>query len=236
MFTKRPLPFSDFLNSLQTFDILLMHGLHASSLAVETVEGANWSHSAIVVVAGDLNLPGIHPETRLLWESNTQDPIDDVILNVSKQGPQLTRLYDRIVYNTSVKYDSDVAARKLYLPQPITQHQIAILEAVIKETHSANFPQEGGPGMEEMMNFIIGRFKNLPVTDNTFFCSQLVAHTYKALGLLTQAYVDNSYAPLDFSEKLDVSLLTGWLGREIMLDTKTIPLWNPNAHDSASGS
>lgn len=225
MFAKRPLPFADFISSLQTFDILLMHGLFPSSFAIESVEGSNWSHSAIVVLAGDLNIPGIDPTTRLLWESNIQDLVEDVLLREPKQGPQLTRLYDRIVYNYSVKYDSDVAARKLHLPQPVTTQQLAVLAEVIQETHSATFPGTPTDGTGEMMNFVAGRLKNEPVNDNTYFCSQLVAHTFKKLGLLTQQYVDNSYAPVDFSEGLDVSLLSGWLGKEMVLDTTTIPAW-----------
>jgi hypothetical protein len=44
--------------------------------------------------------------------------------------------------------------------------------------------------------------------------------------------VSNSYAPADFTEDVDVSLLKGaWLGREIYLDVSTIdpapPDYNP---------
>lgn len=233
MFNKRPLPLPDFLANLQTFDIILMQGLFKSSLAVESVEGTNWSHSAIVVVAKDLNLPGIDPTTRLLWESNVLDnkedslrfkPVDDVILKKPKDGPQLTKLADRISHNVSANYDSNVGARKLTLTR--TKAMFDKLNDVIKATHSASFPvgPDGDSGDGEMLNFIMGRFKNAPVTDNSFFCSQLAAHTLKALGLLTQAYVDNSYAPVDFSAALDVSLLKGaTLGPEIMLDTSTVP-------------
>ena len=221
MLEKRPLPFNDFVSSLQTFDIVLMHGLFRSSLTVEAIEGCNWSHAAIVVIAGDLNLPGIDPDTRLLWESNLHEKVKDVILNVTKDGPQLTRLADRVSYNFSVKYDSDVAARKLFLNrQP---EMFAILKKVIENVHHYGFPTFPDPGDGEMTDFVMGRFKNLPVGKKTFFCSQLTAHTFKALGLITQQYVDNSYAPVDFSESLDVSLLDGWLGREIWLDTDTIP-------------
>lgn len=225
MFNKRPLPLTDFLASVQTFDIILMHGLFPSSFATETIQGSNWSHSAIVVLAGDLNIAGLDPATPLLWESNVDSAVVDILSGAPKQGPQLTLLYDRIVYNYSVKYDSDVATRKIHLPQPITTVQLGILNDVMQAVHSATFPGTPTDGKEEMLNFMTGRFMNEPVTDNTFFCSQLVAHTFKALGLLTQYYVDNSYAPVDFSEALDVSLLSGWLGREMWLDTNTIPAW-----------
>ena len=233
MFNKRPLPLTDFLANLQTFDIVLMQGLFKSSLAVESVEGTNWSHSAIVVVAKDVHLPGVDPETRLLWESNVLDnkedslrlkPVDDVLLKKPKDGPQLTNLSDRISHNISFNYDSNVGARKLSYTR--TKAMFDKLNKVIKAVHSASFPvgPDGDSGDGEMLNFIMGRFKNVPVQDGSFFCSQLAAHTYKALGLLTQAYVDNSYAPVDFSAALDVSLLDeATLGPEIMLDISTVP-------------
>ena len=232
MFTKRPLPLNDFLNNLQTFDILLMQGLFKSSLAVETVEGCSWSHAGIVVVAKDLGLAGIDPETRLFWESNVKDvkggniqipPVNDVILGVPKDGPQLTNLSERIWHNINLNYDSNVGARKLTYER--TSAMYATLNDVIQQVHMDTFPKspDGDPGDGELQNFIMGRFKNLPVTDNSFFCSQLVAHTFKALCLITQAYVDNSYAPVDFAEALDVSLFNGAsLGREIMLDISTV--------------
>ncbi len=229
MFAKRPLPLTDFMATLQTFDIVLMHGLFPSSLAIESIQGADWSHAAIVVVAGDLNLklPNVPPTTRLLWESNINDTVVDVISNAPKDGPMLTRLSDRLSYNLSVKYDSDVAARNLHLTR--TPAMFGLLKTVMADARKGHFPGTPGTGpnsdngMGEMMNFMMGRLKNQPVTDNTYFCSQLVAHTYKALGLLTQAYVDNSYAPVDFADALDVSLLAGWLGRERLLDLTTVP-------------
>jgi hypothetical protein len=233
MFNKRPLPFPEFLENLQTLDVILMHGLFASSLSVESVEGCDWSHSAMVIVAKDIGLTGIDPETRLLWESNVLDipedakrinPVLDVILKVPKDGPQLVKLSDRISHNITTNDDSDVGARKLYIERKLDMY--ATLNQVIQSVHSCHFPvsPDGDPGDGEMNNFIMGRFKNLPVTDNSFFCSQLLAHTFKALKLLTQQYTDNSYAPVDFSEALDVSFFNGaWLGREIMLDIKTVP-------------
>lgn len=87
MFIKRPLPFPDFMASVQTFDIILMHGLFPSSFATETIEGSNWSHSTLVVLAGDLNIAGLDPATPLLWESNVDSAVVDVLLGVPKQGP-----------------------------------------------------------------------------------------------------------------------------------------------------
>ncbi len=51
------------------------------------------------------------------------------------------------------------------------------------------------------------------------FCSELVAGTYEALGLLTGTHVSNAYAPLDFSDDGYAPLLQrAWLGPEMYID------------------
>lgn len=220
LLSKRPLPWDDFMANLRTGDIVLMHGLFKSSIAIELFEDSRWSHSAIAVRAADFGpIPGVDPSEVLLWESNLGEVVVDVLDDKVKDGPQLVRLSQRISFNMSKKYDGAFASRGL-LPGSAPP-SIPILKQVIDKIHGDHFPPipEG-----ELAGFTDGRMWNKPVTDNTYFCSQLVAHTYKAWGLLTQAYVDNSYAPVDFSSSLDVSLLSGaWLGAENTLDTATIP-------------
>lgn len=53
------------------------------------------------------------------------------------------------------------------------------------------------------------------------YCSELVAATYKELGILTQNHVSNAYAPGDFSDKGTIRLLkSGWLGSEMFIDMR----------------
>jgi hypothetical protein len=107
---------------------------------------------------------------------------------------------------------------------------IETLNQVMKDTHPCGLPIVNGQYLE-LPYFLMGRFQGQASPPGTFFCSQLLAHTYMALGLLTQQYPDNSYVPADFTESVDVSLLNGaWLGREIYLDTKTIPTNTNNFH------
>jgi len=48
------------------------------------------------------------------------------------------------------------------------------------------------------------------------YCSELLALTYKNLGLLTQRHVSNAYSPKDFSDDGDIRLLQGaWLMNEM---------------------
>ena len=220
LLSKRPLPFPDFLKNLETGDIILMHGLYFSSLIVEGIEDCHWSHAAIAVRPADAGINGLPDDTVLLWESNIVTPVEDVILKKVKDGPMLVDLRERIRHNYSTKDDGDFAARKLMCNKS-ADFKVQ-LRQIIDDVHDCHFP---AVPVGEMGHFITGRTENKPVSDNTFFCSQLVAHTFKKMGLLTQQYVDNSYAPADFSEKLDVSLLNGaWLGGEILLDKNTIAL------------
>ena len=98
------------------------------------------------------------------------------------------------------------------------------LKQVIEDTKEGKLPYSGRDQTTELTNFLMGRFYNKPSKEGEFSCSQLIAHTLMSLGLLSQYTVSNAYVPADFTEEVDVSLLKGaWLGREIILDTSTIP-------------
>lgn len=225
MLSKRSLPLGDFLANLQTFDIILMQGILATSQEAEALTSSNWSHVGMVVVAGDLSVPDVDPKTRLLWEANTPDNVCDVLLKKPKLGPQLTVAEDRIKNNFAVQFDGTFGARKLMITR--TPSMFETLTTVIHDLHPAVLPvgPDGNNSEGLLLSFLAGRFQNQVFSSGTYFCSQLVARTYMDLGLMTQAYVDNSYAPVDFTEALTIPLLNGaWLGPEVLLDNKTIPL------------
>ncbi len=221
MLTRQSLPLNDFLSNLESFDIILMKGILVTSLEAQTLTSSTWSHVAMVVVAGDFGLPGIDPNARLIWEANTADTAIDLIYKTLKEGPQLVYLTDRIIHNYWKKFDGAYAARKLMYPR--RQEMIDTLKKVVAETHDCVLPIVDGQYLE-LPYFLMGRFENKQSPEGTFFCSQLIAHTYQALGLMSNYYVDNSYVPADFTQDVDISLLNGaWLGKEIYLDTNTLP-------------
>jgi hypothetical protein len=221
MLNRQPLPLTDFLSNLETFDLVVMKGLLVTSQEAQAITNSNWSHVGMVVVAGDLQIPGVDPTARLYWEANTADTATDLLSNTIKAGPQLVLLSDRIQHNFWVKYDGAYMARKLMYNR--TPDMIDGLKAVINDAKNGTLPYTGRDQTAELTNFLEGRFYNIASAAGQYSCSQLVAHTYMALGLLSQYYVSNSYVPADFTEEVDVSLLKGaWLGREIYLDTNTI--------------
>lgn len=218
---KQTCSFKEIKAYLQTGDILLLHGLYPSSHIIQMAEGSLWSHAAIIVRARDIqeyyNL-NLDPDTLLLWESNVKNekmPVKDVILNKEKTGPMLVKLEERLNNNFITKDDSKCAIR--YLNHTRTPEMFLQLTRTINELHKAEFPKLKG----ELFDPIKGRVFNKKTSLDKVFCSELVAYTYIKWKLLSSNHPWNSYFPVDFSEKLSVSLLQrAFLGNEIMLDTK----------------
>lgn len=206
--------FEEIKGDLKTGDLLLMHGLHASSRVIEMVENSPWSHVAMIVLAKDIDVDA-GGENILLWESDTQSPVKDVILNKAKSGPMLVKLSERLKYNFTHGEDSKLSVRMLHTDR--NQEMFDLFKKVIPEVHQAVFPDM----YHEMLNPAKGRFLHKKTSLDTLFCSELAAYTYIKLGLLTTIHPVNSYSPLDFSDQLSVGLLKrAWLGNEIHLNLK----------------
>jgi hypothetical protein len=227
--TQTTMAWDDWFANLETGDILLAQGELESSFMIEAIFDCQWSHGAIIVIAGDIGLTSVPPETVLCWESNILVPanpgnyfIPDLILGEPKNGPIIDDLKRRISCNFNMNDDNNYAHRKLNFQR--TPEMFATLNSVISATHSAGFPSLG---KAEFTNYLIGALFNLPVTDGTYFCTQLLSHTYKAWGLLGPEKVDNAYCPANYGDnKHQISFLQGaTLGPEILVDPNTIPAY-----------
>lgn len=210
---KRPTAYSELKKHLKTGDVVLMKGRYPSSHVIEAFEGSDYSHAALIVLASDLGLTSC--EDVLLWESNVQTDINDVILNKPKSGPQLLNFHEKVLYDLEHKLDSKVAIRHLYCN--CYDKIVSGIKEAINEVHGAVFPDL----YHECHDPLEGRFKNIQTPYDTIFCSELVAFTYVKMGLLSSINPTNSYFPVDFSEKVDVGLLErAWLGKEITIEAK----------------
>jgi len=87
---KQTTGYQSIKDDLKTGDIALMHGLHFSSRCIESLEGSNWSHVGIIILAEDIGLD-VGEDNILFWESDTPNPVNDVIKGVSKSGPMLVK-------------------------------------------------------------------------------------------------------------------------------------------------
>lgn len=226
MYSRLPLDLDSFLGNLDTFDLVLMRGMLTTSIEAEAITNSTWSHVGMVVVAGDIGIKEVPEDTRLFWEANTADTAADLLSKEFKAGPQLVRLEDRIVHNYWVNYDSAFMARKLHFPR--NPGMIESLKKTMDVAKNGTLPYTGRDQTAELTNFLMGRFYNKASTPNTYSCSQLVAVTLMNLGLLSTHYVGNAYAPSDYTDEVDVTLLKGaWLGNTILLDNTTIPPKDP---------
>lgn len=226
IFKKQSTSYADLKNNLQTGDIVLMKGLYPSSHIIELVEHSEWSHAAIVVLAKDIDFESDDPV--LLWESNIKqgkkeyqnEKVIDLLTegkNDDKNGPQLVSLQQRMQLNYKHKDDGKFAVRHLYTER--NQQMFDTFKEVMKTYHKSTFPTT----KQEMEDPILGRFKGIQTSTDHIFCSELVAITYMALGLLSNFHPSNSYIPADFSEAMSVGLLKrAWLGNEILIDTKSL--------------
>ncbi len=220
MFAKRPLPWLDFVASLETGDVILMQGTAPPAVNEEMLLSSTWSHVGMAVRASDLSISVPDSCGVLFWESNQDPAVTDVILHEKKPGPVLAPIEERFTYDLAQHLVGKIATRKLHVTH--RSQLIKPLSDTIAEVHSAGFD----PVAETvLLSFILGRTANQPGTGKTFLCSELLSLTYQHMGLLTKQYVPNSYAPADYAEALDVSLLNGaWLGRETFLDLTTMPV------------
>lgn len=215
-FKKQSTLFQEIKGDLKTGDIVLMHGIHLSSRLIEKIEDCPWSHAAIIIKGSDIGLD-VGENDLLLWESDTETPVDDVILKKPKPGPMLVKFEERLKYNFTHGEDSKCAIRHLYTERTKSMFEV-FMQKTLKQAHEKNFPDH----IHEFTNPLRGRILKQDTGLDTFFCSELVAFTYKNWGLLTSSHPMNSYAPGDFSETLSMGLLKrAWLGNEIELEINT---------------
>ncbi|NME69198.1 hypothetical protein [Flammeovirga aprica] len=214
---KRKTTYEEFTENALTGDLFFMHGTYKVSRISEIVQRSLWSHSSIIIRREDVEgfLPLVdHEDPLLLWESNLRTPVIDQLTGVTKSGPTLVSLKDRLVYNYKMRYDTKFAYRPLYTDRSIQLYQD--LSASILKMHGGDFCK---PVSRYITNFKQGRLHNVEINDNTYFCSQIVAQSYIDIGLLTDYYPANSYAPIDFTPKRSTLLKNrSFLGDEYRLD------------------
>ena len=184
-------------STFNTGDLLLCHSTPDTDPIggeIERVTGSLFSHMAMVLRAGDGSLSA--------WQSIAPDGV-----GVSPLLPFLQQ------YQASTKTPVPViCVRRLAIGKG--KLDPAKLQQFIKSVNGRPFC-----GIFAFLeNILRGRF-GLDPLDDSFFCSQLVAATYQAIGLLHTKHPANWYAPASFSEE-DVHLqleLGASLGEQIWL-------------------
>jgi len=203
---------SEMLPHLQTFDILLMHGLHLLSNTIEFLERSEWSHCAMIVRSADIGIDDPdHPV--LIWESTRERTVADAVLGHDKRGPMLVDFSERIGTDTVDGSHSLIAVR--YMTVERTGEMLGALKATIEESHGADFPSYVNVFEDVFRSRYLGR--PVPAHEN-FFCGELIAHTMVRTGLLPNDLDPSSMEPKDFSSKGHLPLLRrGMLSQEVFV-------------------
>ncbi len=206
MAKKKPVknykPFSQIAPTVQTGDVILMHGEFPGSKLIELAEWSIWSHSGMVVRAEDIGMKGKVPDL-LFWESNTLKNLDDVILNVGKEGPMLVDLLQRFKTNATTYNESLMCYIKVNINRSPAMFKKFL--NFIPTVHQATFPSDlEMAGME-----MVGRLLKEQTPLDKIFCSELLAGTFQAMGWIDHSWPWNAYEPGDFTKPGKVKLQLG---------------------------
>ena len=190
---------------LKTGDVILFSGKGGISAGIKWATLSRWSHVGMIVVLPEYDFVTV-------WESTTLSSLVDLDTNVPHKGVQLVPLSSRIE-----GYGGDVAVRQL---DGVTFdiEDVKKLMALRRELAAKDYEQNKIELIKAAYDGPLGRnAEDL----SSLFCSELVAEAYQRLGLISEDKPSNEYTPADFSEKKQLTLLNGMLGKEVLLKAET---------------
>ncbi|MEP6844819.1 MAG: hypothetical protein ABI861_02400 [Panacibacter sp.] len=197
---------------LKTGDIVLVHGDTKFQEVLELLTKSSFIHSAMVVLSKDI---GLSEKTApiLLWESTPYTITIDQELQKPKAGPTLVDLETRINDELSNGIFTKYVFRRL--EKELGADNFTGLKKAIQELYPDKFPTDWW----FFVKGIIGRLFNREVKQSTYFCSELVAHSYQRMGLLSYEHPADYYEPKDFSTTGHLDLLNNqFLDEEMNLE------------------
>jgi hypothetical protein len=211
----RPIaPWRDAIADLQTGDLIFFRGRGFLSRVIQWATGGVWSHVAMVVEPGDLG-SDTKETGLLLWESTDVEGHDiDPNVEDPKGGPMLVRLEERIEHY--VEHSDTVLFSVRYLhvnrSKKLRQKMVDFIQDPV--VRNSKYPQIS----HLLWYYFRDRFLLQSRLDQEFFCSELVAATYREGGLLPSHPPPTSYCPRDFSETGFIPrLLRSELGEELYM-------------------
>ncbi len=191
--------------TLKTGDLVFFAGRGLVSDSIKAVTDSRWSHVAMVMVLPEYDFV-------CLWESTTLSNLKDLNLGHSHEGVQLVPLSTRLRH-----YEGDMALRKL--------EDVRLGKRDLQKLMALRRRLSGRPYEESTLELMTAAYDG-PLGEqkenlSSLFCSELVAETYQALGLIRCGRKDkssNEYTPADFSEGTEnLPWIRGHLGPEIRL-------------------
>jgi hypothetical protein len=212
---KQVVDYTEIRDTLATGDIVLFHGLGWESDLIQVVELSPWTHVAMIVRAPEIEYP-------MIWESTPLKFIKDVVMHKKKSGARLVSLDERLAVAVEKRFYGRFAVRQLEVERTSEMMQ-ALINFIAGNVHYLPFPSE----WKMLVEFIRGKlFKEKRVKPENVYCAELVAETYKRMGLMPLDEPSNRFTPKDFSSEGQLPLLKGAkLGKEIFLlvDINSLP-------------
>lgn len=201
--------YDEIKDKLQTGDVILFEGEYRISKLIEAVTGCDYSHCGVV-----LRLEGY--DSPLLWEATTLSNLNDVITGDTLEGPKIVDLKARLE-----QYGKEVVP---YVKPSFAWHSVVYdrpkdIADTILDLHKKYHGNKEASDVQMTWDVFLGRYLNHEVKKDSFFCSELVAITYMALGLISDKHPYNAYVPKDFTDKNNyLKLLKGSFGDQEAID------------------
>ena len=176
------IPSDEAIDDARTGDVWLFRGRTIADRAIRVATNAPVNHVAMVVALDDL--------PPLLWHTELGQTLEDVWTGTHHRGAQLNRLADAFGVWTG-KY-----AQQAYVRQfdgEITRAMEDELLRVIDAYDAKPFPTTS----RLARRWIEGRFRR-EATGEGVYCAQLVAITFRRMGLLDPKRPSNWYDPGKF--------------------------------------
>jgi len=185
------IPMDEAVADAATGDVWLFRGRSLADRAIRTFTNAPVNHAAMVVALDDL--------PPLLWHTEMGRTLEDVWTGTHHRGAQLNRLDDAYRVWTG-RYGQQAWVRQLH--GEVTREMEDELLRVIEMYDGKPFPKVGRLARW----WLQGRFRR-QATGDAVYCAQLLAITFRRMGLLDPKRPSNWYDPGKFwsGDRLDLA-------------------------------
>jgi hypothetical protein len=177
------IPYDEAVEDATTGDVWLFRGRSPADRAIRTFTNSPVNHVAMAVAIDDL--------PPLLWHTEMGQSVEDVWTGTHHRGAQLNRLADAHRVWTG-KYGQEAWVRQLR--GDVTREMEDELLQVIQLYDGKPFPKTG----RLVRWWLKGRVRRQSATDEAVYCAQLLAITFRRMGLLDPKKPANWYDPGKF--------------------------------------
>jgi hypothetical protein len=197
------IPYDEAVGDAATGDVWLFRGRRMADRAIRTFTNAPVNHVAMVVALDDL--------PPLLWHTELGQALEDVWTGTHHRGAQLNRL-DEAYRVWTGKYEQQAWVRQFH--GEITRPMEDELLRVIEQYHAKPFPRTA----RLAKRWLEGRVRR-EATGEAVYCAQLLAITFRHMGLLDRRRPANWYDPGSFWSGDRLELANGAsLGGELAVE------------------